>query len=121
MIHFFGEVKKTVFTVQTTTTLSKLDIQKLEWLFGNQPKIEESVITDFFIGPRATMITPWSTNAVEISSKYGSRTGFFESKSFIHTTEEFFRFRPNAFSKVLDVVTQDSFHCKHTARRSIGD
>ena len=40
MIHFFGELKKTVFTVQTTTTLSTLDIQKLEWLFGNQPKIE---------------------------------------------------------------------------------
>ena len=119
MIHFFGEVKKTVFSVQTTTTLSKLDIQKLEWLFGNQPKIEESVITDFFIGPRATMITPWSTNAVEIAQNMGVN-GILRIEEFFHTNEEFFRFRSNAFSKVLDVVST-YFYCKHTTTRSIGD
>ncbi|MDG1327075.1 MAG: phosphoribosylformylglycinamidine synthase, partial [Flavobacteriaceae bacterium] len=98
MIHFFGEVKKTVFSVQTTTTLSTLDIQKLEWLFGNQPKIEESVITDFFIGPRATMITPWSTNAVEIAENMGIN-GILRIEEFFHTNENSLDFDPMLFQK----------------------
>ena len=107
MIHFFGEVKKTVFTVQTTTTLSKLDIQKLEWLFGNQPKIEESVITDFFIGPRATMITPWSTNAVEITQNMGVE-GIIRIEEFHHTTKESSDFDP-MLSQKYSSLTQDVF------------
>ena len=75
MIHFFGDVKNTVFAVQTHGKLSDQNIQKLEWLFGNQNKIEESVLlanaADFFVGPRAAMITPWSTNAVEITQNMG--------------------------------------------------
>ena len=98
MIHFFGEVKKTVFSVQTTTTLSTLDIKKLEWLFGNQPKIEESVITDFFIGPRATMITPWSTNAVEIAQNMGVN-GILRIEEFFHTNENSSDFDPMLFQK----------------------
>jgi phosphoribosylformylglycinamidine synthase len=71
MIHFFGDVKTTVFAVQTTGTISQENIQKLTWLFGNQPKIEQSAIADFFVGPRAAMVTPWSTNAVEITQNMG--------------------------------------------------
>jgi len=71
MIHFFGDVKDIVFAVQTHEEISQFNIQKLEWLFGNQPKIESSALADFFIGPRATMITPWSTNAVEITQNMG--------------------------------------------------
>jgi phosphoribosylformylglycinamidine synthase len=107
MIHFFGEVKKTVFTVQTSTPLSKLDIQKLEWLFGNQSKIEESVITDFFIGPRATMVTPWSTNAVEISQNMGVK-GIIRIEKFHHTTEESLDFDPMLFQKYSN-LNQDIF------------
>ena len=107
MIHFFGEVKKTVFTVQTSTTLSKLDIQKLEWLFGNQSKIEESVITDFFIGPRATMITPWSTNAVEITQNMGV-DGIIRIEKFDHTTKESSDFDPMLSQKYFS-LTQDVF------------
>ena len=107
MIHFFGEVKKTVFTVQTSTTLSKLDIKKLEWLFGNQSKIEESVITDFFIGPRATMITPWSTNAVEITQNMGV-DGIIRIEKFHHTTKESSDFDPMLSQKYFS-LTQDVF------------
>jgi len=107
MIHFFGEVKKTVFTVQTSTTLSILDIQKLEWLFGNQSKIEESVITDFFIGPRATMITPWSTNAVEITQNMGIN-GILRIEEFFHTIENSLDFDPMLFQK-YSMLSQDIF------------
>jgi phosphoribosylformylglycinamidine synthase len=71
MIHFFGNESTTVFAVQTQNELSAETISKLNWLFANAHKIEKSVLTDFFIGPRATMVTPWSTNAVEITQNMG--------------------------------------------------
>ena len=67
MIHFFGNTNSTVFAVQTTKELSNEAIEKLTWLFGNQPKINAASLDAFFIGPRAAMISPWSTNAVEIT------------------------------------------------------
>ncbi|WP_028375005.1 phosphoribosylformylglycinamidine synthase [Leeuwenhoekiella sp. MAR_2009_132] len=71
MIHFFGSQETKIFAVQTNNELSQEDINKLNWLFGNQPKIQASTLDAFFIGPRATMITPWSTNAVEITQNMG--------------------------------------------------
>ncbi len=93
MIHFFGDLKKTVFIVQTNATLSKPDIKKLQWLFADQAKIEESVITDFFVGPRAAMITPWSTNAVEITQNMGIE-GIIRIEEFKHVSETFSDFDP---------------------------
>ena len=71
MIHFFGNVTSHVFAVQTTKELATETIAKLTWLFGNQSKIEQASLDAFFIGPRAAMITPWSTNAVEITQNMG--------------------------------------------------
>ncbi|WP_291963071.1 phosphoribosylformylglycinamidine synthase [Maribacter sp.] len=71
MIHFFGEPSKKVFAVQTAKELSSEDISKLIWLFGNQPKINAASLDAFFVGPRAAMITPWSTNATEITQNMG--------------------------------------------------
>ena len=71
MIHFFGNVNSKVFAVQTAEELSTETISKLTWLFGNQPKIEQASLDAFFVGPRAAMITPWSTNAVEITQNMG--------------------------------------------------
>jgi phosphoribosylformylglycinamidine synthase len=71
MIHFFGNQNSKIYAVQTSKEFSQETIQKLNWLFGNQPKLEETSIDAFFIGPRAAMITPWSTNAVEITQNMG--------------------------------------------------
>ena len=71
MIHFFGNVTSKVFAVQTTKELSTETISKLTWLFGNQPKIEQTSLDAHFVGPRAAMITPWSTNAVDINQNMG--------------------------------------------------
>ena len=71
MIHFFGNATKNVFAVQASKPLSKNTVTKLSWLFANQPKIELEVLKSSFIGPRAAMITPWSTNAVEITENMG--------------------------------------------------
>jgi phosphoribosylformylglycinamidine synthase len=67
MIHFFGNIAEKIYAVSTSKELSKTNINKLTWLFGNQKKINQASIDAFFVGPRATMITPWSTNAVEIT------------------------------------------------------
>ncbi len=71
MIHFFGNQNSKIYAVQATKELSTATISKLTWLFGNQSKIEQASLDAFFIGPRAAMITPWSTNAVEITQNMG--------------------------------------------------
>jgi phosphoribosylformylglycinamidine synthase len=70
MIHFFGNENDTVFAVQTQGPISAENTSKLNWLFGHSHKIEKSVLTDF-CWPRAAMVTPWSTNAVEITQNMG--------------------------------------------------
>ncbi len=65
MILFFQR-NTTVFAVQTQE-LSKENTQKLTWLFGNASQIDATEVKGFFTGPRKEMITPWSTNAVEIT------------------------------------------------------
>ena len=71
MIHFFGNPNSKVFAVQSRSEFSSKDLEKLVWLFGDQPKINAASIDAFFVGPRKAMITPWSTNAVEITQNMG--------------------------------------------------
>ncbi|MCF6350570.1 MAG: phosphoribosylformylglycinamidine synthase [Flavobacteriaceae bacterium] len=70
MIQFFQK-NKTVFAVLTKQKLTKKNTQKLVWLFANAKEIKQVSITAFFVGPRKEMITPWSTNAVEITQNMG--------------------------------------------------
>ena len=88
MIHFFGNVNSNVFAVQTAEELSTESISKLNWLFGNQPKIEQASLDAFFVGPRAAMITPWSTNAVEITQNMGV-SGIIRIEEFTTVSESF--------------------------------
>ncbi|MDC0096789.1 phosphoribosylformylglycinamidine synthase [bacterium] len=98
MIHFFGDITTKVFAVQTTAEISKQSNQKLQWLFGNTPQIKQSAIADFFIGPRAAMITPWSTNAVEITQNMGVE-GIIRIEEFIPSTETTSDFDPMLLQK----------------------
>ena len=71
MILFFGDSTDQIFAVKCSSLLSTSDIEKLSWLFAERPLIEAETISGEFFGPRATMITPWSTNAVEITQNMG--------------------------------------------------
>ena len=71
MIQFFGDKEQTVFAVESTSILDKKTQNKLSWLFNNSPLINEKTISGHYIGPRANMLTPWSTNAVEIIQNMG--------------------------------------------------
>jgi phosphoribosylformylglycinamidine synthase len=106
MIHFFGNQTNTVFAVQSQNELSAQDLSKLNWLFGNSNKIEKSVLntigTDFFVGPRATMITPWSTNAVEITQNMGI-SGIVRIEEFQIVTADFTDFDPMLSQKYVEL------------------
>lgn len=67
MILFFGNPTEEIFAVQVEHPLENTDVQKLVWLFGGREALDATAVSGIFIGPRATMITPWSTNAVEIT------------------------------------------------------
>ncbi len=71
MIHFFENPSKKFFAVQVQNELTSEDITKLNWLFGQAQVLKETTLKAEFVGPRATMITPWSTNAVEITQNMG--------------------------------------------------
>ncbi|POR24549.1 phosphoribosylformylglycinamidine synthase [Flavobacterium columnare] len=107
MIHFFGNSTNTVFAVQTQNELSTEDITKLNWLFGNAHKIEKSVLADFFVGPRAAMVTPWSTNAVEITQNMGI-TGIVRIEEFQKVNENFTDFDPMLSQKYSE-LNQDIY------------
>ena len=66
MIYFFGNPSQLLYAVQTSKKIDLSTQQKLVWLFSDQTLLEQLTIEGSFLGPRATMITPWSTNAVEI-------------------------------------------------------
>lgn len=71
MIQFFEHPNGSVFGVEVDANLNEETIQKLSWLFGQAKLITEDTIANTYLGPRAAMITPWSTNAVEITQNMG--------------------------------------------------
>lgn len=71
MITFFKNTNNTVFAVQSSSSLASENFAKLEWLLGNASRLKSNSLDGKFIGPRSEMITPWSTNAVEITQNMG--------------------------------------------------
>jgi phosphoribosylformylglycinamidine synthase len=67
MISFFRTPSQSVIAVETEHELQTKDIEKLIWLFDNAKVENEENLHGCFVGPRREMITPWSTNAVEIT------------------------------------------------------
>ena len=71
MISFFESKDQSIFAVQSKKSLSENEIKKLEWLFGDATLLTNSELNKDLIGPRAAMVSPWSTNAVEICQNMG--------------------------------------------------
>ena len=71
MISFFGLEDRSIFAVQTQQPLTDQDIERLSWLFSDAPFLGSDAIAGSWVGPRAVMITPWSTNATEITQNMG--------------------------------------------------
>jgi phosphoribosylformylglycinamidine synthase len=71
MILFFRKNASIIYGVGTARALQPVDIQKLKWLFGNAEPLDGTALPGVYLGPRKEMITPWSTNAVEITQTMG--------------------------------------------------
>ncbi|WP_437921342.1 phosphoribosylformylglycinamidine synthase [Sphingobacterium sp. LRF_L2] len=107
MIHFFVNPSNTVYGVQTQQELSAEDISKLNWLFGNAKKLTEETLSDYYVGPRAAMITPWSTNAVEITQNMGIQ-GIIRIEEFHKVDEQYLDFDP-MISQKYTALTQEVY------------
>ncbi len=92
MILFFRNSGE-LFTVQHSGVPANGDLQKLEWLFGGARLVNEQTIAGFFIGPRREMVTPWSTNAVEITQNMGI-AGILRIEVFTETPDQYASFDP---------------------------
>ncbi len=106
MIHFFENQSKTIYAVQTQDLISNQDISKLNWLFAQSNKLDDAILraigTDFFVGPRASMITPWSTNAVEITQNMGI-SGIIRIEEFHKVSVDFTDFDPMLLQKYTEL------------------
>ena len=113
MINFFGTLHSKIIAVQTTKELSAKNKSKLIWLFSCSELVSKDTnkplasIDAFFIGPRAAMVTPWSTNAVEITENMGI-SGIIRIEEFITVDEDFTDFDAMIFQK-FNKLNQDSF------------
>jgi len=103
MISFFESSEKNIFAVQSIKTLSEQHCNKLQWLFGNSKKLKEKSIVNNFIGPRSSMISPWSTNAVEMCENMGI-DGITRIEKYFYEENSNFSFDPmtNEKFKYLD-------------------
>ena len=71
MILFFRTPQQSVIAVESDHTPNQKEAEELMWLFGEAKPESEENLKGYFVGPRREMITPWSTNAVEITQNMG--------------------------------------------------
>jgi len=100
MILFFQQSNTLFYAVHTLSEQPASDIDKLKWLFGNAQFLSVQIIEGHFIGPRKEMITPWSTNAVEITQNMGIAD--------VKRIEEFYKVSSNKES--FDPMLQAMYH-----------
>ena len=84
MILFFESNSGSIIAAGTLEKLSKKDTEKLIWLFNKATLIGKEELEGTFVGPRKEMITPWSTNAVEITQNMGIE-GIKRIEEFFHS------------------------------------
>jgi len=82
MILFFKTPKENIIATEIDHLPSPKETEELCWLYGEAERIDAQSLEGYYVGPRREMITPWSTNAVEITQNM--------SLSGISRIEEFF-------------------------------
>ncbi len=92
MISFFCK-DAIVYVLSKHDVLDENDLNKLTWLFGGAERVGDDFLKGKFIGPRKEMITPWSTNAVEITQNMGI-SGILRIEQFVEVTDADAAFDP---------------------------
>ena len=88
MIYFFKKSKTEYLSIGSHSNLKTKDLDKLSWLFSGADQLENGEIPGPFSGPRKEIITPWSTNAVEITQNCNIK-GIFRIETFIKNPIDF--------------------------------
>ena len=88
MIFFFQTPQQSVIATEADHQLSTEEVQKLCWLYGGATLLEGDTLGGQFIGPRREMVTPWSTNAVEITQNM-AMTGISRIEEYFPAGETF--------------------------------
>ncbi len=71
MVIFFKKDSRVFYVVESDHRFSEGELLQLSWLFAGAKALSSTKVQGPFIGPRKEMITPWSTNAVEITQNMG--------------------------------------------------
>ena len=107
MILFYRGYAGKYYVVECIEKLDNSDLKKLKWLFGQAHFIDTKALTGFFIGPRKEMVTPWSTNAVEITQNMGIK-GIIRIEEFSQVDSSDVEF-DNMLKQLHKNITQDVF------------
>ncbi len=99
MIHFFASNSNSVIAVGVNIELTTDQKDILKWLFSDAKEIKDATVKGAFIGPRKEMISPWSTNAVEITQNCG-----------IEGIERIEEFISNDSEVVFDPMLQEKYN-----------
>lgn len=111
MILFFKPANVNIIALSASNDLSPEEIERLSWLFGNAVIVESSTVPGTFIGPRREMVTPWSTNAVEITQNMGVK-GILRIEEFIPSEDDNPPHDP-MLQRVYHGLGQDIFTIRH--------
>ncbi len=107
MIHFFKTKSESIIAVDALLPVSGDDKEKLTWLFSGAAYLPQKQLEGWFIGPRKEMLTPWSTNAVEITQNMGLK-GIIRMEAFFPAEDENAAFDPMLQARYLG-LGQDLF------------
>ena len=111
MILFFKTPSGSVIATQADHKLSPEEISKLCWLYGNAELLDADTMEGFFVGPRREMITPWSTNAVEITQNM-SLNGISRIEEYFPVSSKDADHDP-MLQRMYDGLNQDVFTVNH--------
>ncbi len=94
------------YTVHSSTKLNKENTTKLEWLLEGKAS-SATTLDGFYLGPRKEMITPWSTNAVEITQNMAIE-GIIRIEEFVKVADEKVLY-DSMLKQLYTGLTQESF------------
>ena len=107
MVLFFKDKNELIYAVDSSETLDSKNISKLEWLFVSRFLNYSEISSKKFLGPKKTMVSPWSTNAVEITQNM-SINGILRIEFYTPILKSSQKFDPMLF-EIYDGLNQDIF------------
>jgi len=111
MILFFRTPSKSVIATEIDHKPSQDEINELCWLYGDATLEDAQQLQGFYVGPRREMITPWSTNAVEITQNM-SLNGISRIEEYFPVDSENAEHDP-MLQRMYNGIGQDVFTVNH--------